>query len=120
MSEEKTRLTVEVVFALPDRQELVAVSLEEGSTVSDAIAQSSIASLFPGWDLGECAVGVWGRLASPDQRLRHGDRVEIYRPLLMDPREARRALAAEGKSMGRSNPDRAESASGESRDRRKR
>jgi hypothetical protein len=112
MPEEKTRLTVEVVFALSDRQELVTVSLEEGATVSDAVAHPSIASLFPDWDLDKCAVGVWGRLAPRDQRLRHGDRVEIYRPLVMDPREARRALAAEGKFMGRSSGDGAESTSG--------
>lgn len=100
MAEEKTSFSVEVVFALPRRQALVTVTLEEGATVSDAIAQSSLSSLFPDWDIGKCAVGVWGRIAARDQRLQQGDRVEIYRPLLIDPREARRALAAEGKSMG--------------------
>jgi hypothetical protein len=95
-------LCIEVVFALRDRQELVTVRLENGATVADAIEQSSIQSAFPEWNLSECAVGVWGRLAERDQRLRQGDRVEIYRPLTMDPRDARRALAAQGRSMGKS------------------
>jgi putative ubiquitin-RnfH superfamily antitoxin RatB of RatAB toxin-antitoxin module len=98
-------LSIEVVFALRDRQELVTVLLDAGATVEDAIGQSSIQSLFPEWNLGECAVGIWGRRVDRDQRLQPGDRVEIYRPLAMDPREARRQLAAQGKSMGKSVAD---------------
>ena len=95
-------LCIEVVFALRDRQELVTVRLPNGATVADAIEQSSIQSAFPEWNLSECAVGIWGRLAERGQRLRQGDRVEIYRPLTMDPRDARRSLAAQGRSMGKS------------------
>ena len=95
-------LCIEVVFALRDRQELVTVRLPDGATVADAIEQSSIQSAFPEWNLSECAVGIWGQLAEPGQHLRPGDRVEIYRPLTIDPREARRALAAQGRSMGKS------------------
>jgi putative ubiquitin-RnfH superfamily antitoxin RatB of RatAB toxin-antitoxin module len=100
MMHETRTLSVEVVFALPDRQEIVPVLLEDGATVSDAIEESAIAELFPGWDLHKCRVGIWGRVAERDQRLRAGDRVEIYRPLRIDPREARRSLAAKGKWMG--------------------
>jgi len=95
-------LCIEVVFALRDRQELVTVRLQDGATVADAIEQSSIQSAFPEWNLRECPVGIWGQLAQPGQRLQPGDRVEIYRPLTIDPREARRALAAQGRSMGKS------------------
>jgi hypothetical protein len=96
-------LCIEVVFALRDRQELVTVRLQSGAKVADALEQSSIQSAFPEWNLDECAVGIWGQPAERDQRLQQGDRVEIYRPLTIDPREARRALAAQGRSMG--NPD---------------
>ena len=95
------RLRIEVVFALPERQELIAVLLDKGATVADAIEQSSIGSAFPEWDFRRCAVGIWGRLVERDRLLQPGDRVEIYRPLTIDPREARRALAAEGRSMGK-------------------
>jgi uncharacterized protein len=96
---------IEVVFALRERQELVTVQLQDGATVADAIEQSSMQSAFPEWNLNECAVGIWGRLVERNQRLQQGDRVEIYRPLAIDPREARRALAAQGRSMGKSSGD---------------
>lgn len=95
------RIAVEVVFALPDRQELLRVALPSGSTVAEGIDASAIASRFPHQDLKSCAVGIWGRLVDRDHVLEDGDRIEIYRPLEIDPRDARRKLAAEGKSMGR-------------------
>jgi hypothetical protein len=95
-------LRIEVVFALRDRQELVTLRLPNGATVADAIERSSIQSAFPEWNLSECAVGVWGLPAERGRRLKQGDRVEIYRPLTMDPRDARRALAAQDRSMGKS------------------
>jgi uncharacterized protein len=94
-------LQVEVVFALPGQQELVGLEVAKGATVAQAIEQSGIASTFPDHDLSRCAVGVWGQVVERDRRLRDGDRVEIYRPLLLDPQEARRELAAKGKSMGK-------------------
>lgn len=94
-------LGVEVVFALPERQELVSVQLEEGATVAQAIEKSSLAEMFPEYDLAACQVGIWGHVVDRRHRVSDGDRVEIYRPLRIDPQKARRALAAEGKSMGR-------------------
>lgn len=93
-------ISVEVVFALPERQELVALTIPAGASVADAIELSGIAGKFPEHDLAACRVGIWGRLVDRDRLLDDGDRVEIYRPLAIDPREARRKLAAEGKSMG--------------------
>lgn len=93
-------ISVEVVFALPERQELVAVRMPAGATVADAIETSGIAGKFPGHDLSACRVGIWGRVVDRHQRLEAGDRIEIYRPLAIDPREARRKLASRGKSMG--------------------
>lgn len=94
-------LRVEVVFALPGKQELISLELDDGATVARAIDRSSIAGKFPEHDLATCAVGVWGHVVGRDHRLRDGDRVELYRPLRIDPQKARRELAAKGRSMGR-------------------
>jgi uncharacterized protein len=101
MSGRTGRLEVEVVFALPGRQELVTVLLDGGATVAEAIESSSLPQAFPDTDFSCCAVGIWGRRVARDQPLNDGDRVEIYRLLERDPREARRELAAKGLSMGR-------------------
>lgn len=93
-------LQVEVVFALPERQELVTVTLESGASVQEAIEKSSIAGRFPECTLDQCRVGIWGRIVDRDERVRQGDRVEIYRQLLVDPRDARRSLATAGRTMG--------------------
>jgi hypothetical protein len=93
-------LQVEVVFALPERQALVKVTLESGASVQEAIEKSSIAGHFPECTLDQCRVGIWGRIVDRDEHVRQGDRVEIYRELLIDPRDARRSLATAGKTMG--------------------
>jgi putative ubiquitin-RnfH superfamily antitoxin RatB of RatAB toxin-antitoxin module len=81
-------LTVEVIYALPLRQERVSLQLPPGSTALDAVRASGLLRLVAQGDLGR--VGVWGRLVTPETRLHGGDRVEIYRPLLADPKEIRR------------------------------
>lgn len=110
VSGQVTTIRVEVAFAAPDRQVLLPVELPPGATVADAIIASGIERQFPVYDLSRLPCGIWGRQAGRDQRLSHGDRVEIYRPLAADPREARRALAAHGKAMGQHDDD--DSASG--------
>lgn len=84
---------VEVVLAMPERQELIALKVISGSTVADAIAQSGVIEMFEGFELDTTKVGIFGLKASPDQVLREGDRVEIYRPLIADPKESRRQRA---------------------------
>jgi len=81
-------INIEVVFALPDRQKLVSLSIDHACSVKEAI-------------LNSCSVGIWGRAVQEDQSLREGDRIEIYRSLLIDPRSARRQLAEHGGFMGR-------------------
>lgn len=93
-------IAVEVVFALAERQELVAVNVPAGTTAGEAVKQSGVANKFPEQDLSECQLGIWGQPVEHDRPLKDGDRIEIYRRLLIDPREARRQLAAEGKFMG--------------------
>ena len=87
------KIRVEVVFAMPQKQELLALDIAAGSTVADAIHQSGIVELFGEVEIDITRVGIFGQKASPDQVLQNGDRVEIYRPLLIDPKEIRRQRA---------------------------
>ncbi|MFQ5547348.1 MAG: RnfH family protein [Woeseia sp.] len=96
-------MKIEVVFALPQRQELILLTVDDGTTVAAAIAQSGVAEKFPDVDISSCQAGIWGNPVGREHLLQEGDRVELYRPLSMDPREARRKLAAIGRSMGRAN-----------------
>lgn len=96
-----SEIRVEVAYALPQRQDILALALPAGSTVRQAIEASGIRELYPEIDLSIQKVGIFGRLAKLEEVLRHGDRVEIYRPLKADPKEVRRRLAAEGKTMGK-------------------
>lgn len=89
------QIDVEVCYARPERQDLIELRVESGTTLKQAIEESGILQRFPEIDLAKNKVGVFARLASLDQPLRDGDRVEIYRPLLADPKEIRRQRAAE-------------------------
>lgn len=88
------RLAVELVLATADAQVLLALDVDEGATVDDVIAASGIESRFPALDIAAMPVGIWGKQVSRDSAVRQGDRVELYRPLEIDPREARRQRAA--------------------------
>ena len=99
-SNDEALLTIEVVFALPARQKLISLTVSPGTTAEMAIRQSAIGDLFPEEDFSDYQVGIWGKLVKRSYSLKDGDRLEIYRPLLIDPREARRELAADGRSMG--------------------
>jgi putative ubiquitin-RnfH superfamily antitoxin RatB of RatAB toxin-antitoxin module len=98
-----SHLKIEVVFALPEKQSLQTVLVESGASVADVIAKSGLAGKFPDHPLSEMTVGIWGREVEKERLVKAGDRIEIYRPLEMDPREARRQLALTGRTM--SNPD---------------
>lgn len=92
-------ISVEVVFALPDKQRLVAIDMAPGSVVADAIAASNFAGIFGEIQFDTLDVGIWGRICVRETPLKSGDRVEIYRHLEIDPREMRRQLALAGKTM---------------------
>lgn len=92
-------MQVEVVFALPDRQALVTVGVAKGATVADAISMSGLGARFPDVRLDELQAGVWGRPVDRSHAVQPGDRIEIYRGLEIDPREARRQLALLGRTM---------------------
>ena len=84
---------IEVVLAMPEKQELIRLDLATDSTVADAIEQSCIVAKFDGFELDVAKVGIFGQKVTMEQILRDGDRVEIYRPLLVDPKEVRRQRA---------------------------
>lgn len=87
-------IEVEVAYATPERQEIVIVSLAVGASVAEAINASGLRQKFPELGLGELAVGLFAKPCQLlDQTLAPGDRVEIYRPLLNDPKDARRQRA---------------------------
>jgi len=90
-------ITVEVVYALPAQQPLLHVQLAEGATVEDAIRASGVLEAFPDIDLTRNKVGIFSKLVKLDETVRDRDRVEIYRPLIADPKEVRRKRAEEGK-----------------------
>lgn len=87
-------MRIEVAYALPDRQRLITLDVAEPITVREAIEQSGIEQFFADIDLTIQQVGVFGQLASLDDPLHEGDRVEIYRPLIADPKTMRRERAA--------------------------
>lgn len=92
-------IDIEVAYARPDCQELVKIRLPPGTTVQQAIKVSGLLQKYPEIDLSKSKVGIYAKLCKLDTSLRHKDRVEIYRPLLADPKEVRRRRAAEGKAM---------------------
>lgn len=90
-------IEVEVVYALPEQQVILKMQLEQGATIAEAIERSGILRLFPAIDLASQKVGVFGKLRLVSDKLQDGDRVEIYRPLTIDPKDARRAKAKKKK-----------------------
>jgi hypothetical protein len=95
------RLAIQVVCAEPGRQTVLALELPAGCTAAEAVERSGILALHPDIDAATCGIGIFGREVRPDHPLRDGDRVEVLRPLQDDPRERRRRLAKQGRTMGR-------------------
>lgn len=86
-----TRIRVEVAYATPEKQEILSLEVPEGSSAFDAVLQSDILSLFPEIDPEASDMGIFGKVIKTPKshELREGDRVEIYRPLKIDPKQAR-------------------------------
>lgn len=89
-------IAVEVVYALADRQKLLRLSVPRGTSMREAAERSGIAAFFPGLDVASAPMGIFGKaVPRPEERvLEEGERVEIYRPLIADPKEARKQRAA--------------------------
>jgi putative ubiquitin-RnfH superfamily antitoxin RatB of RatAB toxin-antitoxin module len=92
-------IQIEVVYARADRQDVIPLTLAAGTTLRQAVEVSGLMEKYPDVDPAKGKFGIYSKLAKPDTVLRDRDRVEIYRPLIADPKEVRKQRAAEGKVM---------------------
>jgi putative ubiquitin-RnfH superfamily antitoxin RatB of RatAB toxin-antitoxin module len=90
---ESNKIQVEVAYAKLDEQVIIPLDVDAGTTLEQAIQQSGILELYPEIDLTKNKTGIFGKIAKADTELREMDRVEIYRPLIADPKESRRKRA---------------------------
>ena len=98
-------ITVEVAYADPGEQLILRLDVAPDTTVQEAIEQSGILERFPEIDPAKMKTGIFGKLKKTSQTLREGDRVEIYRPLIADPKQVRKERAAAGKRMKKGGGD---------------
>ena len=96
-------INIEIVFALPDSATCFKLQVPEHSSVQEAIIGSGILEKCPQIDADNLSVGIWNRTCKLHQQLQDGDRIEIYRPLIADPKDARRRRAEKAKEEGRAN-----------------
>ncbi|MET1219908.1 MAG: RnfH family protein [Glaciecola sp.] len=93
--------SIEVVYGTPEKQEIKTLTVPDETTVETAIGLSNIQQTFPEIDLTENKVGIWNRTCRLSDVVKDGDRIEIYRPLIADPKEVRRLRAEKAKAEGR-------------------
>ncbi len=98
-------IPVEIAYALPSQQIILKLQVVEGTTAEQGVIASGIMQKFPEIDLNQNKIGIFGKLVKSDTVLREKDRVEIYRPLIADPKEVRKQRAAEGKVMKKGGGD---------------
>ena len=91
---ETNSIDVEVAYALPDEQSILPLQVPAGTSVIEAARRSGITDKYEGIDLDNAKFGIFGKVVAPTQVLNDGERVEIYRPLIADPKEVRKARAA--------------------------
>ncbi len=103
MMEQAQQIQIEVVYGTPTKQELLMITVDDGITIEQAIQQSGILNSFPEIDLSINKVGIWNRTAKLSDSVKDLDRIEIYRPLIADPKEVRRRRAEKAKDEGRAN-----------------
>jgi putative ubiquitin-RnfH superfamily antitoxin RatB of RatAB toxin-antitoxin module len=95
------KISIEVAFALPDKQTLLAVDVNADATIEQAVEASGILDIHPEINLKENKVGIWSRMVKLKDAVKAGDRIEIYRPLIADPKEVRKRRAEKAKEEGR-------------------
>lgn len=96
-------INVEIVFALPTTATSLRIDIPQGTTAEQAVIKSGICQTCPDIDAAALSLGVWNRTVKLDHELKDGDRVEIYRPLIADPKDVRRKRAEKAKEEGRAN-----------------
>jgi putative ubiquitin-RnfH superfamily antitoxin RatB of RatAB toxin-antitoxin module len=99
------KIKIEIVYALPHEQVLLKLDVPEQTTIIEAVKLSGLKEKFPEIDLEKGKFGLYGKLSKGDVVLREKDRVEIYRPLIADPKEVRKKRAEEGKVMKKGGGD---------------
>ena len=97
MQDEK--IHIEIAYATPQRQLILEQDIDPGTSPRQAVIDSIIDQHFPEIDKQDCDIGIFGKAIRPDHQLENGDRIEIYRPLIADPKEVRRQRAAQGLKM---------------------
>jgi uncharacterized protein len=95
------KVTIEVVYGVPHKQKILTLILAEGATVEQAILASGVIDLFPEIDLKVNKVGVWNRAVKLSEVVNDLDRIEVYRPLIADPKDVRKRRAEKAKLEGR-------------------
>ena len=103
MTNETEKFSVDVIYALPKQQKVISVMVAPGTRFIDAVKQSEMVKFFPEINLEQVKLGVFSRQAKHDEVLVPGQRVEIYRPLIADPKDVRRQRAEKAKDEGRIN-----------------
>ena len=101
ISSQSTKIQIEVVYGLPHKQTLLSLCVNEGITVEQAIIESGILAIFPEIDLSQNKVGIWNKAVKASSVVEDLDRIEIYRPLIADPKEVRKRRAEKAKLEGR-------------------
>jgi len=95
------KITIEVVYGVPHKQKILTVLVDDSSTVEQGIIASGVIELFPEIDLTVNKVGVWNRVVKLTEILNDLDRIEVYRPLIADPKDVRKRRAEKAKLEGR-------------------
>lgn len=99
----RTSISIQITYALPEKQTLLSLEVAPNTTVQEAVEQSGILQLHTDINLNENKVGIWYKATKLSTLLKSGDRIEIYRPMTADPKEARRLRALKAKDEGRAN-----------------
>lgn len=98
LDSETSTINIEIIYALPEQQNIITTKLPQGSTVLEAITKSKILLQHPHLNLDSLKVGIFSHVCKLTEQLDDGDRIEIYRPLIIDPKEARRDRAINKKA----------------------
>ncbi|TYK66504.1 RnfH family protein [Colwellia echini] len=101
VAETNSKITIEIVYGIPQKQKILTLSVVSGTTVEQAIIDSGIIKLFPEINLNENKVGIWNRTVKLTDSVDDLDRIEIYRPLIADPKDVRKRRAEKAKLEGR-------------------
>lgn len=103
MSNEADKFSVDVIYALADKQKIISIKVTPGTSFIDAVRQSRMAEFYPEIDLEKVKLGTFSRAVKHNEIVEQGMRIEIYRPLIADPKDVRRKRAEKAKEEGRAN-----------------